>query len=169
MFATETIQHQLHIRTYPTRLTEFHSRSFSQSITQILGRILELFCIYSYRIECGTFHTGNPVRYHYHFLQLSHRRGNHYIHPNPFSMNQSYGLFYSLISYSRNNQCVFPCRCMEMIDTFFIRCTSISCTLQIYGCKIYDFLFFFGYHFTGYHCLRLCKDRYRSDYKKKRA
>ena len=40
MFTAESVHHQLHIRTYTARFSDFHTRSLCQSLTQILCRIL---------------------------------------------------------------------------------------------------------------------------------
>ena len=47
----ESVQHELHIRTYAARFTKFHTRCFGQSIAQILRRILQFFRINSHCIE----------------------------------------------------------------------------------------------------------------------
>ena len=52
VFPAEAVQHELHVRTYPARLAQFHARRFGQCVTQVLRGVLQLFRIHRHSIEC---------------------------------------------------------------------------------------------------------------------
>ena len=61
MFAAETVQRKLHVRTDTSGFTHFHSRSFCQCLAQASVGILQFFRVECYGIECRTFQTAYSV------------------------------------------------------------------------------------------------------------
>ena len=70
MLPAEAVQHELHVRPYPARLAQFHSRRFGQCIAQVSGSVLQLFRIYRYGVECRPLDTAHARRHHRYFVQL---------------------------------------------------------------------------------------------------
>ena len=62
MFTTKTIQHNIHIRPNTTRLTQFQTRSFCQSITKRFSAILQITSIYCQSRKCRISHPTHSRR-----------------------------------------------------------------------------------------------------------
>ena len=132
MLAAEAVEHQLHVRTHTSRFAQFHSRKFLQRFTQVFGRILQFTRIYSYRIEGRALDASDSVGNDYDFIQLGDRRFQDYILLAAPVCQNFHLLFYRLKPDSRNSQCIFPGRCFQMIQAFFVGCTAILRTFQVH-------------------------------------
>ena len=68
MFTTKTIQHHIHIRPNTSRLTQFQTWSFSQSITKRFSAILQITSIYCQSRKCRISHPTHSRRNNLHLL-----------------------------------------------------------------------------------------------------
>ena len=141
VLSAEAVQHELHVRTYPTRLTKLHARSLGQGIAQILRGVLQFLSIDRHRIERRPFHPAHSGRNDGHLIQLLRLGSNGDILLHPLTFNQLYLLFYFRIAYGRYNQRIITGRRLDVIEAFLIGGSSITCPFQIHGCKIYSFFF----------------------------
>ena len=101
VLAAKTVQHELHVRTYAARFTEFHSRCFGQCVAQILRCILKFFCIDSHCVECRSFDSADSRRSYHHFIQFGSRRFYHDVQFVSFPFGQVHFSLYRFESYGR--------------------------------------------------------------------
>ena len=141
VLSAKTVQHQLHIRTYPTRLTEFHARSLGQGIAQILRGVLEFLCIDCHSIECRPLHPAYSGRNDSHLVQLLRFGSDGYVQLHPLIIDQFHLFLHLCITYGRHHQRIVAGRRLDVIEAFLIRGSSITRPFQINSRKIHRFFF----------------------------
>ena len=139
MLPAEAVQHELHVRPYPARLAQFHSRRFGQCIAQVSGSVLQLFRIHRHGVECRPLDTAHARRHHRYFVQLLSFGGDCDILPHPLPSDQRPRFLYGFIADGRHHQRIVARRRTHMIDTFLIGYSPVTGPFQIDRRKIHDF------------------------------
>ena len=164
MLSAETVEHQLHVRSYAARLTEFHPGRFAECIAQVLGGVLQFLRIYRDGVECRAFQAADSVGDNNHFVEFFRLWSDGDILFYTLPVDQFDLFFYCLVADGGYDQCIISCRGFQMIDTFFVSRPPVICSFQIDRCKIDD-LFFRRYYFPRDHRAALCFCRDRKKYK----